>query len=444
MDYQIPDLIRKKRDNNILSDSEINYLVQQYSKGLMPDYQMSAFLMAAYLNGLNDQESTSLTHAMLSSGSILDLTHIPGVKVDKHSTGGVGDKLSIIIAPIVASLGVNVPMVSGRGLGHTGGTLDKLESIPGFTVDLSLERYVEIVKEHGLVLMGQTIEMAPADKKMYALRDVTATVESIPLIAGSIMSKKLAEGIDALVLDVKYGSGAFMKTQAHAIELAQILVDIGHSFNKPTIAFITSMETPTGSAIGNWLEVLESIDVLKGNGPSDTIYQSTLLSGAMLYLAGTVASIEAGIKEAKNAISSGKAFQKFRDIVQAQGGDLNYIDNPNSRGTPKHCFTITSRNQGYITRLDAYQLGTLSVRLGAGRLQKEHNIDPLAGIILEKKLGEYVQKGETLMTLYTNKDLDVGELERCAFSSIEWGTFQAEPQPLISHILDKNGLRVYS
>ena len=267
------DLIRKKRDNNILSDSEINYLVQQYSKGFIPDYQMSAFLMAAYLNGLNDQESTSLTHAMLSSGSILDLTHIPGVKVDKHSTGGVGDKLSLIIAPIVASLGVNVPMVSGRGLGHTGGTLDKLESIPGFTVDLSLERYVEIVKEHGLVLMGQTIEMAPADKKMYALRDVTATVESIPLIAGSIMSKKLAEGIDALVLDVKYGSGAFMKTQAHAIELAQILVDIGQSFNKPTIAFITSMETPTGSAIGNWLEVLESIDVLKGNGPSDTIYQ---------------------------------------------------------------------------------------------------------------------------------------------------------------------------
>ena len=229
MNYQIPDLIRKKRDNNELSDSEINYLVQQYSKGFIPDYQMSAFLMAAYLNGLNDQESTSLTHAMLNSGSILDLTHIPGVKVDKHSTGGVGDKLSLIIAPIVASLGVSVPMVSGRGLGHTGGTLDKLESIPGFNVDLSLQRYVEIVKEHGIVLVGQTIEMAPADKKMYALRDVTATIESIPLIAGSIMSKKLAEGIDALVLDVKYGSGAFMKTQTHAIELAQTLVAVSYT-----------------------------------------------------------------------------------------------------------------------------------------------------------------------------------------------------------------------
>jgi pyrimidine-nucleoside phosphorylase len=444
MDYQIVDLIRKKRDNNTLSSNEIRYLVHQYAKGCLPDYQMSAFLMAAFLNGLNDEESTSLTHAMLSSGSVLDLSHIPGVKVDKHSTGGVGDKLSLILAPIVASLGVRVPMVSGRGLGHTGGTLDKLESIPGFRVDISLKKYVELVEKHGLVLAGQTNEMAPADKKMYALRDVTATVESIPLIAGSIMSKKLAEGIDALVLDVKYGSGAFMKTHTRAIELAQTLVDIGESFKKPTIAFISSMETPTGLAIGNWLEVLESIDVLQGNGPSDTLHQSTLLSGAMLLLAGTVPTIEAGIIEAKKAISSGKAFQKFREIVQAQGGDLSYIDRPDSRGTAKHCYPILSSNQGYITRLDAYLLGTLSVRLGAGRQQKEHDVDPLAGIRLEKKLGDYVQKGETLMTLHTNKDLDLDELERWVFSSIQWGASQAEPQPLISHILDKNGLRAYS
>jgi pyrimidine-nucleoside phosphorylase len=444
MDYQIVDLIRKKRDINTLSSNEIRYLVHQYAKGCLPDYQMSAFLMAAFLNGLNDEESTSLTHAMLSSGSVLDLSHIPGVKVDKHSTGGVGDKLSLILAPIVASLGVRVPMVSGRGLGHTGGTLDKLESIPGFRVDISLKKYVELVEKHGLVLAGQTNEMAPADKKMYALRDVTATVESIPLIAGSIMSKKLAEGIDALVLDVKYGSGAFMKTHTRAIELAQTLVDIGESFKKPTIAFISSMETPTGLAIGNWLEVLESIDVLQGNGPSDTLHQSTLLSGAMLLLAGTVPTIEAGIIEAKKAISSGKAFQKFREIVQAQGGDLSYIDRPDSRGTAKHCYPILSSNQGYITRLDAYLLGTLSVRLGAGRQQKEHDVDPLAGIRLEKKLGDYVQKGETLMTLHTNKDLDLDELERWVFSSIQWGASQAEPQPLISHILDKNGLRAYS
>ena len=444
MDYQIAELIRKKRDNNMLSDKEINFLVHEYAKGYVPDYQMSAFLMAAFLNGLNDRESASLTHAMLSSGSILDLTHIPGIKVDKHSTGGVGDKLSLILAPIVASLGVPVPMVSGRGLGHTGGTLDKLESIPGFRVDITLKKYVELVEKHGLVLAGQTDEMAPADKKMYALRDVTSTVESIPLIAGSIMSKKLAEGIDALVLDVKYGSGAFMKTQAHAIELAQTLVDIGESFNKPTIAFISNMETPTGLAIGNWLEVKESIDVLQGNGPSDTQNQSTLLSGAMLYLAGTVPTIEAGIVEAKKAISSGKAFQKFKDIVEAQGGDLSYIDRPDSRGTAKHCYPILSSTQGYITRLDAYQLGALSVRLGAGRQQKEHDVDPLAGIILEKKLGDYVQKGETLMTLHTNKDLDVNEIERWVFSSIEWGFTQTKPQPLVSHIVDKNGPRAYS
>lgn len=444
MDYQIAELIRKKRDSNILSDNEMKFLVHQYAKGYVPDYQMSAFLMAVFLNGLNDQESSSLTHAMLSSGSVLDLTHIPGTKVDKHSTGGVGDKLSLIIAPIVASLGVPVPMVSGRGLGHTGGTLDKLESIPGFKVDVTLKKYVELVEKHGLVLAGQTDEMAPADKQMYALRDVTATVESIPLIAGSIMSKKLAEGIDALVLDVKYGSGAFMKTQVHAIELAQTLVDIGESFSKPTIAFISNMETPTGLAIGNWLEVLEAIDTLQGNGPSDTQSQSLLLSGAMLYLAGSVPTIEAGIVEAKKAISSGKAFQKFKDIVEAQGGDLSYIDKPDSRGAAKHSYPILSRTQGYITRLDAYQLGTLSVRLGAGRQQKEDDVDPLAGIILEKKLGDYVQKGETLMTLHTNKDLDVNELEHWVFSSIEWGLIQTNPQPLVSHIVDKNGPRAYS
>lgn len=444
MEYQIVDLIRKKRDSKILSDNELSYLIHQYAKGNIPDYQMSAFLMAAYLNGLNDQESTSLTYSMLHSGSVLDLTDIPGVKVDKHSTGGVGDKLSLILAPIVASLGVCVPMVSGRGLGHTGGTLDKLESIPGFRVNLSIDEYSTLVQEHNLVLAGQTDEMAPADKKMYALRDVTATVESIPLIAGSIMSKKLAEGIDALVLDVKYGSGAFMKTQNNAIKLAQTLVDVGESFNKPTIALITNMETPTGLAIGNWLEVQESIDVLQGTGPSDTVYLSTLLSGVMLFLGGAVESIEAGVKEAKQAISSGKAYQKFRDIVQAQGGDLSYIDAPNSRGVANYSYPISSRNEGYLNRLDAYLLGTLSVRLGAGRLQKDHDVDPLAGIRLEKKLGDYVQKGETLMTLYTNKELNAEELERWVFSSIELSVKPAKQPLLVSHLLDKNGLRVYS
>ncbi len=313
--FNIVSLIRKKRDRQSLSPEEIRFLIQQYSKDEMPDYQMSAFLMATFLNGLDDNEAAALTYEMLHSGMVMDLSDVPGIKVDKHSTGGVGDKTSLILAPIVAACGVPVPMISGRGLGHSGGTLDKLESIPGFNVNLDLKRYVEVLKKHNLVLIGQTEEIAPADKRMYALRDVTATVECIPLIAGSIMSKKLAEGIDALVLDVKFGSGAFMKTREQALRLAERLVTIGEEFGKRTIAYLTGMEQPLGQNIGNWLEVRESIDCLNGGGPEDLLMVTHQLAGTMIYLGGEAASIEEGIMRSKESVQDGSAMQKFRDIV---------------------------------------------------------------------------------------------------------------------------------
>ncbi|MDX1591474.1 MAG: thymidine phosphorylase, partial [Balneolaceae bacterium] len=314
--YNAVTLIRKKRDREALTADEIEFLVRSYTENSLPDYQMSAFLMASFLNGLNAEEAAALTKSMLHSGTVLNLKEIEGTKVDKHSTGGVGDKLSLILAPIVASCGVPVPMISGRGLGHTGGTLDKLESIPGFTVDMSLDRYREILKKHNLVLSGQTSDIAPADKGLYALRDVTATVESIPLIAGSIMSKKLAEGIDALVLDVKFGSGAFMKNKEDAIELAKTLVKIGEDFDKNTIAYLTSMEQPLGMAVGNWPEVKESIEALNGNGPDDVMAITHLLAGTMIHLGGKAESVDEGIEISKASIRDGTALQKWKDIVK--------------------------------------------------------------------------------------------------------------------------------
>src|SRR6056297_1101522 len=314
-------LIRKKRDGEALTEAEIGYLIDAYTKDDLPDYQMSAFLMACFLNGLNDNEAAALTRSMLHSGIVLDLSDIPGVKVDKHSTGGVGDKLSLILAPIVASCGVPVPMISGRGLGHTGGTLDKLESIPGFTVDISLDRYKEILKNENMVLAGQTEDIAPADKRLYALRDVTATVESIPLIAGSIMSKKLAEGIDALVLDVKFGSGAFMKTKEEALELAETLVNIGESFGKETIAYLSNMNQPLGYKIGNWLEVEESIDALNGKGPDDVMLVTHQLAGTMIYLGGKAGTISEGIEKSRQAVADGKAMSTWKKLVETQDGD---------------------------------------------------------------------------------------------------------------------------
>jgi len=436
-------LIRKKREKQSLTSEEITFLIDAYTRGDIPDYQMSAFLMAAFLNGLNKKEASAFTHAMLHSGIIVDLSHVPGLKVDKHSTGGVGDKLSLILAPIVAACGVPVPMISGRGLGHTGGTLDKLESIPGFTVDVSLERYKEILEKQNLVLAGQTSEIAPADKKLYALRDVTATVECIPLIAGSIMSKKLAEGIDALVLDVKFGSGAFMKNQEDATRLAKTLVGIGEEFGKETIAYLTNMEQPLGYAVGNWLEVKECIDCMHGHGPGDVMEITHLLAGTMIYLGQKAASIEEGVKKSHEAIENGTAFQKWLDIVEEHGGDVNVIKNPDIYSSAKFIVDVSAEKEGFITEMNAYSLGMMSVELGAGRRAKEDQVDPAAGFILHKKIGETIKRGETLCTLHTNNKDVIDQCKATCNGAITVRADAADVREQITHKVDKNGVHKY-
>lgn len=443
MKYNPVTIIRKKRECESLSKEEIQFLIQSYTADRIPDYQMSAFLMASFLNGLNGDEAAALTYSMLHSGIIVDLSHIPGKKVDKHSTGGVGDKLSLILAPIVASCGVPVPMISGRGLGHSGGTLDKLESIPGFTVDITLARYKEIIKKHNLVLAGQTEEIAPADKRLYALRDVTATVESIPLIAGSIMSKKLAEGIDALVLDVKFGSGAFMKNSKDAIKLAETLVSIGEQFGKETIAYLTNMNQPLGNAIGNWLEVKESIDCLKGNGPDDVMEITHLLSGTMIYLGNKADTIDEGIEMSHDAVQNGTAFQKWVDIVEEHGGDINVINNPDQYPQAKFKVDVQASESGVITRIDAYAMGMVSLELGAGRRSKEDDIDPQAGFILHKKIGEKIERNETFATLYTNKEEAVEDAVTNLQSAIVVADKLESPLISITHRVDKKGIHEY-
>lgn len=433
-------LIRKKREKQHLTQDEIHFIVRSYTDGDIPDYQMSAFLMASFLNGLNTKEAAALTESMLHSGIIVDLKDIPGIKVDKHSTGGVGDKLSLILAPIVASCGVPVPMISGRGLGHTGGTLDKLESIPGFSVDMNLDRYREIIQKHNLVLAGQTKEIAPADKLLYALRDVTATVESIPLIAGSIMSKKLAEGIDALVLDVKFGSGAFMKTSDEAAELAKTLVGIGEKFGKRTIAYLTNMEQPLGHAVGNWLEVKESINCLRGNGPDDVMQITHLLAGTMIFLGEKAKSVEEGINASKKAVSDDSAFQKWIDIVEEQGGDSSVIREPDTHTEAEFSEPVSSARSGFITQMDAYKMGMVSVELGAGRKEKHDNVDPDAGFILHKKIGDKIEKGETFATVFTNKKQTIHAAVEGMKDAISVDKEVPQPLHLITHRVDENGV----
>ncbi|MCC5915485.1 MAG: thymidine phosphorylase [Balneolaceae bacterium] len=438
--FNTASLIRKKRDGEELSKDEIQYLIRAYTEDKIPDYQISAFLMASFLNGLNTDEATALTESMLHSGIVVDLSETPGKKVDKHSTGGVGDKLSLILAPIVAACGVPVPMISGRGLGHTGGTLDKLESIPGFTVDVDLDRYKEILKKQNLVLVGQTEEIAPADKRIYALRDVTATVESIPLIAGSIMSKKLAEGIDALVLDVKFGSGAFMKRHEDAVKLAETLVGIGERFGKKTIAYLTNMEQPLGNAVGNWLEVKESIDCLRGGGPDDVMEITHLLAGTMIYLGDMADSVEEGIEMSRQSVEDGTAFQKWVDIVEEQGGDTSVIEDPDSYPKADYIVDVPAPQGGYVSEMDAFALGMASLELGAGRRAKEDSVDPQAGFMLHKKIGDPVKKGETIVTIHTNKK----EMADAAAESIQKAITikQIAPKPLrqVTHRVDTDGI----
>lgn len=404
----VVELIRKKRNGGSLTKNEMMKLVLGYTKGLIPDYQFAAFLMAVYFNGMNTEETAILTEVMLFSGKVLDLKSIPGIKIDKHSTGGVGDKTSLIIAPIAAAAGVPVPMISGRGLGHTGGTLDKLESIPGFRTNLNLSEYKAVLKKCNAVLIGQTKDIAPADKLIYALRDVTATVESIPLITSSIMSKKLAEGIDGLVLDIKTGSGAFMQKENDAVTLAKSLINTAKAFNKKVLGFITDMNQPLGNYIGNWFEVYESVKVLQGEWVEDLCELSFTLSGAMIYLGGKAISINEGYDKSISLVKSGKAFDSFIKIVKAQGGDTKYLYDLESYPKSTINNKIFSHTAGYIYSIDTYQIGMAALELGAGRRTKEDKINPKAGIIMKKKIGDKVVKGEVIATYHT--DIDDNEI----------------------------------
>lgn len=429
------EIIKKKRDGLSLTKEEINFSISNYTFGIIPDYQFSALLMAGFLNGFTKLETSFLTEAMLHSGKVLDLSAIKGLKVDKHSTGGVGDKTSLIIAPIAAAAGVPVPMISGRGLGHTGGTLDKLESIPGFRTDLNLREYKKVLNKCGAVLIGQTKEIAPADKLIYALRDVTATVESIPLITASIMSKKLAEGIDALVLDVKTGSGAFMKDQKGAEELAQSLTNTAKSFSKKCITFITDMNQPLGNYIGNWLEVYETIEILKGRIKNDLYELSIILAGAMIFLGKKAKSLEEGNKIAVKMIRSGKAYEKFLEIVKLQGGDISYIENPGNYPSSKFVMKLKATQNGYLKQIDNYQIGMAALDLGAGRLTKNDKIDPKAGIVFNYKIGDYINNGDVIAELFTDKKSGISQAQERIESSLKFSNNKVSSVNLIKKVI---------
>jgi pyrimidine-nucleoside phosphorylase len=398
----VTDLIRRKRDGGELERNEIEFLINGYTRDSIPDYQMSAWLMAVLLRGMTRAELAALTESMLNSGQVLDFSELPAPKVDKHSTGGVGDKTSLVLAPVVAAAGLYVPMISGRGLGHTGGTLDKLESIPGFNVNLSVGDFRRVLKQCGAAMIGQTAEIAPADKRIYALRDVTGTVESPYLICASIMSKKLAEGIDALVLDVKTGSGAFMKQEKDAVFLAELMVETGQRLGKRVVALITSMDQPLGNAVGNALEVSECIDVLCDRGPADLRELCLVLSAWMFLLGKRVANLDEGRKLAEQMISSGKALEKFREMVQLQGGNFAAIDYTSLLPRAKHQVDIASPAAGFVTSMMVEQMGTACVLLGGGRAKKEDSVDPAVGIMVHKKPGEKISAGEALCTVYYN------------------------------------------
>jgi len=391
--------------------------------------------MAAYLRGMNKMETAYLTRSMLNSGKVINLKEIRGRKIDKHSTGGVGDKTSLILAPIVASLGINVPMISGRGLGHTGGTLDKLESIPGFKSSLILSRYKSVLKKCGAVLIGQTKDIAPADKLIYALRDVTATVESIPLITGSIMSKKLAEGIDGLVLDVKTGSGAFMKEQKDALALAESLIDTAKAFNKKVIAFITDMNQPLGNYIGNWLEVYESVGVLKGEKEGDVLDLSLELAGAMIFLGNKASSIKEGTELAKEQIKNGKAFDKFLQIVKLQGGETSFLIKPELYPKAKYSKKVRLNKTGFVKAIENYRVGMASLELGAGRKTKEDIIDPTAGIIFNIKIGDKVKKDYVIAHLYSGSLFKIRKAEEILKKAIDVSKSKVRKPKLIKKII---------
>ena len=429
------DLIHRKRDGEELSPEEIGALVEGYTRNEIPDYQMSAWLMAVFFSGMTDREVSALTESIIRSGETVDLSSIPGVKVDKHSTGGVGDKTSLIAAPLAASAGVVVPMISGRGLGHTGGTLDKLESIPGFRTDLTIEEFRAQLAQHQLAFIGQTPEVAPADGKLYALRDATASVESIPLIASSIMSKKVAVGLDALVLDVKVGTGAFMKKQVDARRLAQMMVGIGRRMDKRVQALITDMNQPLGYAVGNALEVMEVSQTLQNAGPTDLTRISLELAARMIFLGKVTATLEEGRELAQQKLLDGSGYRKFKDVIQAQGGNPQVLDRfellPNATGARE----ISSPRAGYVSAIDAEYIGQASAMIGAGRDTKDDRIDPAVGVILEVKMGQKVDAGGVLCRLYYTSEEHVEEAAQLVEDAFRISGTAPEERELILEVV---------
>ena len=429
------ELIKKKRDGLILSEEEIQTIINGFVDGTIPDYQISAWLMTVFFQGLNEVETVALTDAIMRSGDLIDLSEISGVKVDKHSTGGVGDKTTLVLGPLVASAGVYIPKMSGRGLGHTGGTLDKMDAIPGMSTDMSTEDFIRRVKEHHIAICSQNEKLVPADKKLYALRDVTGTVDNISLIASSVMSKKLACGADAILIDLKVGDGAFIKTIEDAEKLAHIMIKTANRMNRKLIAVISGMEEPLGYNIGNALEVQEAIATLKGHGPADLTELCLSLGSYMLQMAEKVQSFEEGKAVLRDLISNGKAFEKLVELVQSQGGDITFIQQPEKLALSQHLYEYKSKNKGYITHLSAMDIGLASVKLGAGRENKESPIDLGAGITLKKKMGDFVQEGDTLAVLYAS---DTSLFEKAVFymdDAFAIGTTEPKPYPLIYKVI---------
>ncbi|MDV4535598.1 pyrimidine-nucleoside phosphorylase [Enterococcus faecium] len=420
------DLIEKKRDGNELSKEEIEYIVTNYTNGKIPDYQVSALLMAIFYQDMTNEEITNLTLAIANSGDVIDLSSLEGIKVDKHSTGGVGDTTTLILAPLVASVGVTVAKMSGRGLGYTGGTLDKLEAIPGFQIELSDEAFVRIVNESKVAVIGQSGNLAPADKKLYALRDVTATVDSLPLIASSIMSKKIAAGADAIVLDVTTGDGAFMKNIEDARRLAKTMTSIGKLANRETVAVISDMSEPLGEAIGNSLEVVEAIETLQGNGPEDLVEMCYALGSQMVVLAGKAKTIDEARTLLQEALESGKALAKFKEMIQNQEGDPTIVEQPERILTARYTMELPAKQSGVVSKIVANELGIAAMMLGAGRKTKEDDIDHAVGLKLHKKIGDTVTKGESLLTIYSN-DKEISSVIELLYKNIEIGESAMKP-----------------
>lgn len=436
-------LIIKKRDGQELTQEEINLMIKEYCEDRIPDYQMSAMLMAIYFQGMNINEIKYLTMAMVNSGKIIDLSSIPGIKVDKHSTGGVGDTTTLALVPMVAAEGVPVAKMSGRGLGHTGGTIDKLESIKGFKTELSLNKFINIVKKVGASIISPTSDLAPADKKLYALRDVTGTIDSIPLIVSSIMSKKLAAGADAIVLDVTTGSGAFMQEFKDALKLGKIMVDIGLELGKETVAVVSNMDEPLGFAIGNSLEVKEAIEVLKNRGPEDLRNLCLVLGAHMLKLGGAAKNYEEGRNKLEKILKEGTSFSKFKEMIAAQGGNPEIIDKPELLPLARHCTKIKADISGYIQKIDSRLIGESAMLLGAGREKKESEIDLSVGIILKKKVGSKVNINEDLAEVYYNDSEKLKEAKNKLFSSFVIGDKKPKKLPLILATISQEGVKEF-